>query len=66
MWRQTDDRKVWYEWLVEVYAIIESQTGGQTSDADGKGHSTQHRTAGRRCKVGTSELHSSIKEACLM
>ena len=21
MWRQTDDRKVWYEWLVEVYAI---------------------------------------------
>lgn len=19
MWRQTDDRKVWYEWVVEVY-----------------------------------------------
>jgi len=21
MWRQTDDRKVWYEWLVEVYIV---------------------------------------------
>ncbi len=20
MWRQTDDRKVWYEWIVEVFA----------------------------------------------
>ncbi|GAB7350740.1 hypothetical protein MBLNU459_g1291t1 [Dothideomycetes sp. NU459] len=22
MWRQTDDRKVWYEWLVEVFAQV--------------------------------------------
>lgn len=22
MWRQTDDRKVWYEWFVEVYKEI--------------------------------------------
>ena len=22
IWRQTDDRKVWYEWLVEVFAMI--------------------------------------------
>ncbi|KAL1303432.1 hypothetical protein AAFC00_006821 [Neodothiora populina] len=22
MWRQTDDRKVWYEWIVEVYARV--------------------------------------------
>ncbi|KAK5687181.1 hypothetical protein LTS10_001319 [Elasticomyces elasticus] len=22
MWRQTDDRKVWYEWLIEVYVQI--------------------------------------------
>lgn len=21
MYRQTDDRKVWYEWMVEVYAL---------------------------------------------
>lgn len=44
MWRQTDDRKVWYEWLVEAYVLQRS----------------------RRIKVGSSELHSSEKEACLM
>jgi protein arginine N-methyltransferase 5 len=22
MWRQTDDRKVWYEWLVESFVTI--------------------------------------------
>jgi protein arginine N-methyltransferase 5 len=22
MWRKTDDRKVWYEWLVDVYAYL--------------------------------------------
>ena len=44
MWRQTDDRRVWYEWLVEAYVVQGS----------------------RRIKVGTSELHSSEKEACLM
>ncbi|OJJ50908.1 hypothetical protein ASPZODRAFT_138034 [Penicilliopsis zonata CBS 506.65] len=40
MFRQTDNRKVWYEWMVEV-----------------------------RCgkmRVGISDLHSSIKEGCLM
>jgi len=44
MWRQTDDRRVWYEWMVEVYAMQGT----------------------KRCKVGSSELHSSEKEACLM
>lgn len=23
MWRQTDDRKVWYEWMLEVYVMID-------------------------------------------
>lgn len=45
MWRQTDDRKVWYEWMLEVYAVIDKT---------------------RRIKVGSTELHSSEKEACLM
>jgi protein arginine N-methyltransferase 5 len=45
MWRQTDDSKVWYEWLVEVYAWAGPET---------------------RIKVGTSDLHSSRKVACLM
>lgn len=22
VWRQTDDRKVWYEWLVEAYVMV--------------------------------------------
>lgn len=22
MWRQTDDRKVWYEWMVEAFAFV--------------------------------------------
>lgn len=27
MWRMTDDRKVWYEWLVETFAVIENGKG---------------------------------------
>ncbi len=22
IWRQTDDRKVWYEWLVEAFVMV--------------------------------------------
>ncbi|KAL1599469.1 hypothetical protein SLS60_007272 [Paraconiothyrium brasiliense] len=44
MWRQTDDRKVWYEWLVEAFTTI----GGQ------------------RIRLGTSDLHSSKSNGCLM
>lgn len=25
MWRQTDDRKVWYEWLVEAFVTVGNQ-----------------------------------------
>ncbi|KAJ9149948.1 Protein arginine N-methyltransferase [Pleurostoma richardsiae] len=45
MWRQTDDTRVWYEWLVEVLAWVGPN---------------------QRVKVGSSELHSSRKVACLM
>ncbi len=24
IWRQTDGRKVWYEWMVESFAVIQS------------------------------------------
>lgn len=44
MWRQTDDRKVWYEWLVESFVTI----------------------AGRRVRLGISDLHSSKTNGCLM
>ena len=25
IWRQTDDRKVWYEWVVETYAYLNNR-----------------------------------------
>lgn len=52
MWRQTDERKVWYEWMVDVY-------GATQPTGEGRGRAT-------RVKIGGSELHSSVKEACLM
>lgn len=44
MWRITDDRRVWYEWMMEVYVLA----------------------GNKKIKVGSTELHSSEKEACLM
>lgn len=54
MWRMTDERKVWYEWMCEVYAIVGGEASGT---ANGRV---------RKIKVGGTELHSSEKEACLM
>jgi protein arginine N-methyltransferase 5 len=59
MWRQTDERKVWYEWMVDVYAT--AQPSGE-----GKGKEQGQGQQGTRVKIGGSELHSSVKEACLM
>ncbi|GMG05886.1 unnamed protein product [Aspergillus oryzae] len=82
MYRQTDDRKVWYEWMVEVFALeghmeppapefiapVMSGARGGSPSADSKPQ--QRKSSGRsglrRVKVGMSELHSSIKEGCLM
>ena len=58
MWRHTDDRKVWYEWMVEAFIWDRGYSRGP-STAEGKG-------VGRKVRIATSELHSSIKEACLM
>ncbi|KAF2430478.1 arginine N-methyltransferas-like protein [Tothia fuscella] len=44
IWRQTDDRKVWYEWLVEAFVNV----------------------GGKKCRLSTSDLHSSKKNGCLM
>lgn len=38
MWRQTDDRKVWYEWLVEVY---QQQKGRRTTLGMSELHSSR-------------------------
>ncbi|KAI9728141.1 MAG: methyltransferase protein [Chrysothrix sp. TS-e1954] len=45
MWRQTDGRKIWYEWMVEIFLRLER---------------------GNPIKVGMSELHSSIKDGCIL
>lgn len=89
MYRQTDNRKVWYEWMVEVFKL--ERTGQPT------GHQSQHSrdstpmmsgariaspgpgnksndplqrkessSGWRRVRIGMSELHSSIKDGCLM
>ena len=49
MWRQTDDRKVWYEWLVESW--LRKSNDGQRASVT---------------RLNSSELHSSIKNGCLM
>lgn len=82
MIRQTDDRKVWYEWMVEVYALeripemlaidlpVMSGARGVSPAADGTGDDKQRKGGNqsgfRRVRVGMSDLHSSIKEGCLM
>ena len=50
LWRQTDGRKVWYEWMVESW---------------GWTFLLAHRDS-QRVRLGVSELHSSVKNACLM
>ncbi|KIW11913.1 hypothetical protein PV08_09186 [Exophiala spinifera] len=60
MYRRTDDRKVWYEWLVDVYICIPD---GRDRSVSGPGGISR---GGRKIRVGGSELHSSEKEACLM
>jgi protein arginine N-methyltransferase 5 len=87
MARQTDDRKVWYEWMVEVFALerivdasateLPAMSGAREVSpaadcASGKDNGTDKpQKAGkhsgfRRVRVGMSDLHSSIKEGCLM
>ncbi|KAE8350379.1 PRMT5 arginine-N-methyltransferase-domain-containing protein [Aspergillus coremiiformis] len=82
MYRQTDHRKVWYEWMVEVFALerhmeplatdfiapVMSGARGVSPSADTKPQqrTSSGRSGMRRVKVGMSDLHSSIKEGCLM
>jgi type II protein arginine methyltransferase len=98
MWRQTDDRKVWYEWIVEVFTSSSPQHPentpllaspsvpgqrlekgkGKERERDGKGAmgygGGERKGAstgagmgrGRRTRIAATELHSSVKEACLM
>ncbi|KAI9774274.1 MAG: methyltransferase protein [Geoglossum simile] len=51
IWRQTDDRKVWYEWMIEAFLL--------NGDVPGSSATT-------RVRLGSSDLHSSKKNGCLM
>lgn len=85
MYRQTDDRKVWYEWMVEVFALERTSatpskiaapvmSGARSispsveslkikdNNPKGPGSIAEY----RRVRVGMSDLHSSIKDGCLM
>ena len=45
IWRYTDGRKVWYEWMLESWMLAANY---------------------QKIKLGQSELHSSIKNGCMM
>lgn len=88
MYRQTDDRKVWYEWMVEVFALERTSTtttklptpamsGARSVSPSADSLKTKEngqrqqanvasRAGYRRVRVGLSDLHSSIKDGCLM
>lgn len=102
MFRQTDNRKTWYEWMVEVFALLDNRppsgstgsqslqqaaaattsqvsvdsSSGRASPGTGKSGKQQHPTTAaaagaagggvRRFRVAMSEMHSSIKDGCLM
>ncbi|PYH44520.1 protein arginine N-methyltransferase [Aspergillus saccharolyticus JOP 1030-1] len=84
MYRQTDNRKVWYEWMVEVFAlegnpepssaelVAPVMSGARTTGSSAVGSPDRGAQAAarsrevRRVRVGTSDLHSSIKDGCLM
>jgi protein arginine N-methyltransferase 5 len=88
MYRQTDDRKVWYEWMVEVFSLEPTSAAGskpaapmmsgaqsispsveslKIKDNNQRNQRRLGSTVGyRRVRVGISDLHSSIKDGCLM
>lgn len=78
MYRQTDDRKVWYEWMVEVFALerVATPAGKTVRSGSPSVDSLRGKENGatndpskpryRRVRVGLSDLHSSIKDGCLM
>ncbi|KAI5306487.1 DEAH-box ATP-dependent RNA helicase prp43 [Ascosphaera pollenicola] len=80
MYRQTDSRKVWYEWIVEVFALVEDTTVRAPSQSKqcakepmsfAKVAAVAPSTVApiksvRKTRIAMSELHSSIKDGCLM
>lgn len=58
MFRKTDERKVWYEWIVESYMEIASPTDRAGSSRDENDR--------KRIRLAVSDLHSSKERGCMM
>ncbi|EED23287.1 protein methyltransferase RmtC [Talaromyces stipitatus ATCC 10500] len=84
MYRQTDNRKVWYEWMVEVFRLertsptpaatspqrsttpVMMSGGNRAVPVASSGTTNKTQNGYQRIRVGMSEMHSSIKDGCLM
>ncbi|KAL8731797.1 MAG: hypothetical protein Q9181_004187 [Wetmoreana brouardii] len=79
--RVTDNRKVWYEWMVESYLSSSpssyfSPTASSTYHSDGDGDGKRDSTAkgkgkggiggGKKVRLGISEVGTSREGACMM
>ncbi|EPS35134.1 hypothetical protein H072_11565 [Dactylellina haptotyla CBS 200.50] len=72
-WRNTDGRKVWYDWMVETFGFIYEPTGASTSKIPSQGvafasdqMATQGGFAPKRVQIAVSDILSSKKNGCLM
>ncbi|KAI9834136.1 MAG: methyltransferase protein [Phylliscum demangeonii] len=67
VWRQTDDRRVWYEWLVEAFAVLPPHQPQQHQQHQLQlQQQQQQQNDGQRVRLACSELHSSVRNGCLM
>jgi type II protein arginine methyltransferase len=64
MWRQTDGRKVWYEWMIEGWGLNMIRLNSKRRGADETNQDDNESFS--MVPLGKTELHSSIKNACLM
>ncbi|KAJ6264959.1 hypothetical protein Dda_1113 [Drechslerella dactyloides] len=63
-WRNTDGRKVWYDWMVETFAFIpDPKTFPALTSASPSFDSIP---LNKRVLIAASEIHSSRKNGCLM
>ncbi|KAK9480904.1 PRMT5 arginine-N-methyltransferase-domain-containing protein [Lipomyces japonicus] len=53
IWRRTDNRKLWYEWVIETFAAVPDLSGRNSLASTDSGLSS------RRIRLGSSGLHNS-------
>ncbi|KAF3925796.1 hypothetical protein ABW20_dc0101935 [Dactylellina cionopaga] len=71
-WRNTDGRKVWYDWMVETFAFVPDPLGPSAASTQISTQATNDSTAAignyikKRILIAASEICSSRKNGCLM